>query len=122
MTYSVFREFVGDNNSWGRKDYTTEELKQLYTLLQCEDGSELGWYITGMNDDEYSDNCSDIVREYYEEEGDIASVVYMLCDKRLSDIYDNCKTYLRCMNLDNLSDTEFEKYWRECTSENCPLD
>ena len=116
-TYSVTREFA--SGAYGLKSYTTEELKQLYTLLQCDDGSELAWYITGMNDDEYSDNCSDIVKEYYEEEEDTDSVVYMLCEKRLNDVYDNCKTYLRCMNLDNLSDSEFETYWKECTVDNC---
>ena len=68
MSYSVYREFIGDCSTWGRKDYTTEELEKLYTLLQCEDGSELGWYITGLNDDEYSDLCSDIAKEYYEAE------------------------------------------------------
>ena len=116
-TYRVTRDWGGEYAGETTKYFTTDKLQQLSVLLDAVE-SELGDIITGLNCDSYADLCVDVVGEYMETEGDIDSVVYMLCDKHLSEAFDTCYTWYRCLNM-QLTDTEAETMWKEACVTEC---
>lgn len=117
VTYSVYREWGGEENWASRKYFTTEQLQVLSEVYDAKD-SELADIVTGLNCDSYADMCCEVIAEYMELEGDIDSVVYMLCDKHLSEAFDTCLAWYRCLNM-QLSDSEVDTHWRENVVTEC---
>ena len=116
-TYSVYREWGGEDTWGSTKQFTTQQLQLLSEVYQATE-SELADIVTGLNCDSYADTCVEVVEEYMQQEGDIDSVVYMLCDKHLSEAFDTCFTWYRCLNM-QLTDSEAATMWRECTISEC---
>ena len=113
-TYYVTRDW-GDEYGYGVKTFSTEDFK---TLANVFGEADLGHIVTGLTEDDYADNSSDIVKEYFEDEGSVDSVVYCLAEKRISEDYNTAEAYFRLMNL-NLTDEEAKVAWAQSTADNC---
>ena len=116
QTYYVWNdEWYADMCYEGWKTFTTAELISLFTLLQCDGGTELGHLVTTLTDDSYADNLVDAVRDiHYECEGDREQTL-RLCEEDKTVL--TCKTYWRCMQIGAgeqiHTDEVLEKVWRE---------
>ena len=109
-------EWYADMPYSGWKQYTTIQLITLFGLLQCDGGTELGHIVTTLDDDTYSDNLVDAVREIYVECNYDREATLRVCETDKTVL--TCKTYWRCMQIHSTgeqvhSDETLEKCWRD---------
>ena len=117
-TYGVYKEeWYADSCYEGSKEFTFEDLKQLYSLLQCEGGTELGYHVTGLTDDSYSDGVVEELRElWYECDMNREETIRRALEDKVIRTHE---TYHRCLNICcnpevNPSPEELEKLWTDC--------
>ena len=112
-------EWYADMPYSGWKEYTSAALISLFTLLQCDGGTELGHIVTTLDDDSYSDNLVDALHDIYSECNNIEEALRLAeTDK----VVLTCKTYWRCMQIHSsgeqmYSDAFYENIWLENITE-----
>ena len=117
QVYHVWNdEWYADMCYSGWKEFTTVQLITLFGLLQCDGGTELGHLVTTLDDDTYSDNLVDAIRDIYCDCNYDREATLKLCEE--DKVVLTCKTYWRCMQIHGTgeqvhSDETLEKVWRD---------
>ena len=120
-TYGVYKEeWYADSSYEALKEFTYETLRQLYTLLEVDGGTELGHLVTGLNDDSYSDGLVEDLKDiWFECNCDRGRTISAALQDKFIRTYE---TYHRCLNisgcdydLESFNSPEgMEKEWVDC--------